>query len=107
MATKIILAGGIQADCDVSNTLSPPLAGCHAGAGLHLAIPPDFDARVLLGQSVPGCNYCKIEDDGSVRVTLDCQIQVVGPSALANLPAALKPQLAPFIVKINAAAVLP
>lgn len=55
--SKLITSGAIQEDADCCNYIDPPVQGCHAGGGLHVVIPADWQARIAAGQQVPGCSY--------------------------------------------------
>ncbi len=105
--TKLVLSGVVQADVDISNTYDPPKAGAQGTVGAQIVIPPDFAARVALGQTVEGCTYTHLEADGSLYVTPVCLAAMVGPSALTSLAAGLRPSLPAFITKVNAGQVVP
>jgi hypothetical protein len=55
--TKLIESGATQDDADVCNAIQAPTKGCDAGPGVHIAIPPDWLARIKAGEHVPGCTY--------------------------------------------------
>ncbi len=103
MSPKTISSGAVQADVDVANALQPPTRGCDAGGGVHVVIPADFLTRIAAAQDVPGCSYARLDPGGSMFVSDATQAQVVGPNAFTSLPVPLRPQLALFIAKINAA----
>jgi hypothetical protein len=107
MSNKQVLSGVVQADIDISNTYDPPKAGAQGTHGAQIAIPPDFAARVALGQEVPGCTYTHLEPDGSLYVSATCLSAMVGPSALTSLAAGLRPSLPVYITKVNAGQVVP
>lgn len=103
--SKLIQSGAVQLDADVCNNIELPVRGCHAGAGLHVDIPADWQARILSGQKVPGCSYFALVLDALlVDDFLDGQLQI---SAIVNaLPAALKAQAALLKVKLLTATVV-
>lgn len=104
---KLIQSGAVQLDVDVCNTIEPPVIGCHAGAGVHVDIPSDWQAQILAGQQVPGCSYFRVTQGSALLVDdfLDGQLQF---AAVVNaLPAALKAQAALLKVKLLTATVLP
>lgn len=74
-----------QTDADLCNAIEPPVRGCHAGEGLHVAIPSDWQARILAGQHVPGCSYAATAVNDESQVTLLVSDRVL--AALVNINA--------------------
>lgn len=104
----------IQLDADVCNALVLPVAGCHAGAGIHITIPPDFVARVQAGEQVAGCTYHAVwkEDPAepvalSLIVTEAAEALLNDPSAIATLPIPLRSQAAKLLGKLQQAEHVP
>ena len=87
MATKLVPVATSK-DVAVCLALDPPTAGTPVGGGIHVVIPPDFAARIALGQQVPGCTYAQLQPDGSLYVTDVVQTKIVDSNATKNLPAA-------------------
>lgn len=102
---KLIQSGAVQLDADVCNAIDPPVRGCHAGDGLHVDIPPDWLARILAGQAVPGCNYCALRSDGLV-VSDVALAQLAIPAVVNALPSALKTEAPLLQTKLATAVVL-
>lgn len=103
--TKQVLAAA-QTDADVCNALQPPVRGCDAGPGLHIIIPPDFVARIALGQEVPGCTYSHLETDGSLLVSDRVQSQIAIPAVVNTLSAPLQVSATALVAKLSIAAVV-
>jgi len=66
--TKLIESGATQDDASVCNAIQPPTLGCHAGGGRHIAIPPDWQARITAGETVPGCTHFALQPQASAAV---------------------------------------
>jgi len=114
MADKEIAAATAK-DAALCNTLDPPLAGCHAGPGIHCVIPPDFAARILAGEDVPGCNYARpvpvldvngIQIDTKLRVSGAVQTKLATPSEVQKLTAQQQTDAAALNVKLATAVVV-
>lgn len=105
MTTKQIEIAA-QADADVCNALDPPKIGAQAGGGIHVAISPDFAARIALGQEVPGCTYSHVESDGSLYVSPQVQAQIAIPAVVNGLTPQLQIESAALITKLAAAVVV-
>lgn len=106
MSTKQITSAATQGFCDVSNAVAPPVAGCNAGAGIHILIPPDFVARVAAHQEVPGCTYSHLEQDGSLYVTDAVQAQLAIPAVVNALSPPLQTQAALLTTALQTAVVV-
>lgn len=110
--SKLIQAGATQLDADVCNNIDPPVIGCHAGAGLHVTIPGDWQARILAGQQVPGCSYHTLQPEvgtatiDALVVTSAAVTQVAIPAVVNALSAPLKAQAALLQTKLASAIVL-
>lgn len=102
MATKQI-PGAIAADVVVALALDPPVRGCTGSRGVQLVIPPDWFARCNAGQAVEGCNYSKLEADGSLYVSDVAQSRVANPTYTTGLNAG---NLAAFVTKLATAQVV-
>lgn len=102
---KFIASGAIQSDADVCNAIEPPSAGCPAGGGLQLAIPGDWQARIALGQDVPGCTYYK-PIAGSMVVDDLTQARLATPAIVNALSAPQQAQAAALNAKLATATVL-
>jgi len=114
MADKEISAATAK-DAALCNTLDPPLAGCHAGPGIHVVIPPDFAARILAGQDVPGCTYARlapvldvngVQVDTKLRVTDAVQTKLAIPSEISKLTAQQQTDAAALQTKLATAVVV-
>ena len=57
------------ADCAQINAVVPPTAGVPVGGGVHVVIPPDWQAQIAAGKAVPGCSY--VLPDAAGNVTID------------------------------------
>jgi len=103
---KDIQSGAVQLDADVCNAVDPPTQGCHAGGGIHLAIPSDWQARIAAGQQVPGCTYYTLFNGDELAVS-DLTIAKLAIPAIVNaLSAPLKAQAALLNVKLATAQVV-
>ena len=93
---KFIQSGAVQLDADVCNNINPPVRGCHAGGGIHVAIPPDWAARILAGQVVQGCSYYQLltQTNGDISLLVDDFAigQLAIPAIVNGLSAPLKAQ---------------
>lgn len=103
--SKRITAGAVQLDADTCNAVDAPVQGCHAGGGLHVAIPGDWQARIAAGQQVPGCSYHAIDVTGGLTVSDFAIAQLSIPAIVNALPAQLKAQAALLAVKLSTAQV--
>jgi hypothetical protein len=112
--SKLIASGAVQLDADVCNNIDPPVAGCHAGGGIHVTIPGDWQARILAGQQVPGCTYYTLQVQKLVG-TLDALVvsnfiesQLGIPAVVNSLPAgAIRGQAAVLLAKLATAQIVP
>lgn len=102
MATKNI-PGAVAADVTVALALDPPARGCLTSRGTQLVIPPDWFARCVAGEQIDGCNYSKIEADGSLYVSDVAQSRVANPTYTTGLNAG---QLSAFVTKLATAVVV-
>lgn len=108
---KLIKSGAVQADADVCNNVEPPARGCHAGAGVHVDIPPDWQARILAGQQVPGCTYYALQQGDAMALdeldVSDIAVSRLATPAIVNaLSAPLKAQAALLNIKLATAVVV-
>lgn len=102
MATKNI-PGAVATDVTVALALDPPARGCLTSRGTQLVIPPDWFARCNAGEQVDGCNYSKIEQDGSLYVSDVAQSRTANPVYTTGLRPA---DLSAFVTRLNAAVVV-
>lgn len=100
---QIVLA--TQAEADLCNALAPPAKGCNAGGGVHIVIPPDWQALIAAGQDVPGCTYHRLDADGSLVVSDQAQARLAVPAVVNALPAPLQ-ATAPALTAALATAVV-
>lgn len=104
--SKLIATAATQADADVCNAVDPPARGCHAGEGLHVVIPADWQARILAGQQVPGCTYHTLQAEGlastldALTVSDSVVAQLAIPAVVNALSAPLKAQATLLQVKL-------
>jgi hypothetical protein len=103
--TKQILAP-TQADADICNLVVVPVAGCHAGSGVHVTIPPDYVARITLAQDVPGCTYSHIEWDGSLLVVDRCIARLATPAVVNALTVPQQAEAVLLNTKLSTAVVV-
>ena len=92
----------IQLDADICNTVDPPVRGCHAGFGIHVLIPADYQARILAGEDMPGCNYHRL-DSGQLVVSDVAIAQLSIPAVINLLSASLKAEAAILNTKLASA----
>lgn len=102
MPTKII-ASAVAADVTVALALDPPVRGCSAGPGLHVAIPTDWFVRCNAGEQIAGCNYSHLETDGALYVSDVAQSRTANPVYTTGLNAG---QLSAFVTKLGTAVVV-
>lgn len=100
------VSSAAQADADVCNALSPPTKGCHAGSGIHVVIPADWQARIAAGQEVPGCSYAHIESDGSLFVDSVVNANIAIPAIVNALSVPLQAKAAALQTKLATAQVI-
>lgn len=123
--TKRIESGAVQIDTEVCNALDLPVAGCHAGGGVHVEIPANWRALILANQEVPGCTYHALEHRRGppastppeeppgppVRDALTVSDQVIArladPDFIIALPPRLHAQAPLLIAKLDTATELP
>lgn len=112
--SKLITSGAIQLDADVCNNLDMPKLGCHAGSGLHVAIPVDWQARILAGQQVSGCTYYALQvgvgtailDNLIVTSAIETGLGI--PAVVNTLPAGpIRGQAAALLAKLGTAQPIP
>lgn len=82
---KRILAA-TQAIANLLNNLEPPTRGCHAGDGIHIAIPADWQTRIAAGQAVAGCTYAFIDADGAIDLPERLETYILSVD-ISTLPA--------------------
>lgn len=100
------VTSAVQGDADVCNALSPPTKGCHAGSGIHIVIPSDWQARIAAGQEVPGCSYAHLEPDGSLFVDANVNAKIAVPANINALSAPLQAEAAALQAKLATATVI-
>ena len=100
------VSSAVQGDADVCNALSPPTQGCHAGAGIHVVIPADWQARIAAGQDVPGCSYAHLEPDGSLFVDATVNAKIAVPANVSALSPTLQTEAAALQTKLAAAVII-
>jgi len=100
------VSSAVQGDADVCNALSLPTQGCHAGAGIHVVIPADWQARIAAGQDVPGCSYAHIESDGSLFVDAIVNTMIAVPANINALSAPLQAKAAALQAKLSIAIII-
>lgn len=59
--------------------------GIHVGGGAHVAIPSDWQSRLINGVDVPGCTYFQVDLSGSLIVTDDVQNKLSDTNLTKNL----------------------
>ena len=105
MPGKNILSGATQADADLCNIVDPPTIGVHAGGGVHVAIPGDWQTRIAAAQQVPGCTYYS-PIAGTLPVSAFCVAQLALPAVVNALTAPQQTQAAALNVKLSTAQVV-
>lgn len=104
------IAAAVQVDADLCNALDPPVIGTHIGAGIHVTIPGDWQARILAGQDVLGCQYHRIETAGpfagNMTVSPVVQAQLATPAVVNALTAPQQTQAAALNAKLSTAQVV-
>ena len=103
---KQIASTAVQADVDLLNIVDPPSKGCPAGRGVQIDIPPDWQARIALGQVVPGCTQHHIEQGGSLYVTDRAVAQLLIPAVVNSLSAPQQSQVALLNAKLAVAQIV-
>lgn len=104
------IVAAAQADADICNALDPPVIGTNVGGGAHVVIPGDWQARIALGQDVPGCQYHRIETAGpfagGMTISPVAQVQLATPAVVNALTAPQQTQAAALNVKLVTAVVV-
>jgi len=99
------ISGATQADADLCNVLDPPSKGCHAGGGIHVTIPPDWQARIAAGQDVPGCSYYRVAENGTIAIADQVPMQLAIPAVIAALTPPQQAEAATLTTKLSVAVV--
>ena len=94
------------ADAAICNILEPPTKGVHAGGGIHIVIPADWQTRIANAQDVPGCTYVRIESDGSAYIDDNIQTRAATPAVVNALTAPQQAQVTALNAKLAAAVVV-
>ena len=106
MPSKSISSGAVQADADLCNAVDLPTLGCHAGGGLHVNIPGDWQTRIAAAQAVPGVTYYSVAG-GVLVVSAYCSAQLAIPAVVSALSVGLQAQAALIAIKLSTAQAIP
>lgn len=100
--SNVTLSNPSPGDIAIANGLVAPVIGCRAGLGVHVSIPPDWQARCLAGEWVAGCNSSAKDRIFRSLVVSDLhQSRWANPTYTGGLNATW---LANFIAKVSGSA---
>jgi hypothetical protein len=95
-----------QEEQEVSNLLDPPHVGTNRGGGVHVTIPPDWQARIAAGEHVPGVHYYRRDaETGEIDAPDRLRAALDDAQARARVPARLTAALTTLDTKVRTAVV--
>lgn len=99
--TVVSLDNPSPGDIAIANGLVAPVIGCHAGRGIHVTIPDDWQARCMAGEWIAGCtSTAKDRYYANILISDLQQSRWSNPTYTAGLNATW---LANFISKVTGA----